>query len=157
MLSIKLPSLQIRCCFRARLTLPDFVNAQDDERGICIMVTQPLPARTMLGPYESKRTMQELNPEKGFVLKVLNSFNRLVPYYICHFTDLSVPSGIFGLVLWPWPSFGLVEMVLLFCFQRTHKLKTAITGKRYSRYHCTAPHCIFFYFITFFISMIQIY
>ena len=57
--------------FRARLTLPHFLEVQNDGAGgVKVVATQTIRAKTRLGPFEARRTTQEIDLGDGFILKV---------------------------------------------------------------------------------------
>ena len=86
--------LQIENYFRARATLPSQISLQNDvEDGIVITATNTIPAKTRLGPFEARRTTNELVADDGFVLKVcshtpelfemlIQCFNKINPFSV---------------------------------------------------------------------------
>ena len=59
---------------RARLTIPFFLNVEEEPDGIIkVIARETIAARTRLGPFEAPRTTQEFENESDlFVLKVIN-------------------------------------------------------------------------------------
>ena len=61
-------------CFRARLTMPHFLQFMEAADGTVTVVTkQELPAKKKLGPFEARRTTQKIETSSGFVLMVYRS------------------------------------------------------------------------------------
>lgn len=58
---------------RARMTLPHTLYAEDDVDGnVKVITRQSLPAKMKLGPYEARRTTQNINVVDNFILKVIS-------------------------------------------------------------------------------------
>lgn len=57
--------------FRARLTLPGYLEVADDGKGhIGVITKEPLGNKTQLGPFEAKRTTHIFDDTGFFTLKV---------------------------------------------------------------------------------------
>ena len=57
---------------RARLTLPHFVEVKEvDNQHNGVVASQAIAAKTRLGPYEARKTTQNIVSDEGFVLKVI--------------------------------------------------------------------------------------
>ena len=68
---VKMHITPICYIFRARLTVPHFFKVVDDvDQTVKMVATETIPAKTKLGPYEAKRTTQDIVVNNGFVLKV---------------------------------------------------------------------------------------
>ena len=60
----------MHCFPRARLTLPPYLEAVDDDSGTRLIVQQTITIRTKLGPFAAKRFNANVNIADGFTLKV---------------------------------------------------------------------------------------
>ena len=63
--------MKLRYVCRARLTLPHFLQlVQDEDGNLHVLTKEVLPPRMKLGPIEARKTVQQIENEYSFILKV---------------------------------------------------------------------------------------